>query len=194
MRRRAELEGASTGRPFESEASEERSAWLARTPRQACSSSTNVPRTSPRKPTLETVAPLPGSQRLTLTDSLPVLPFFLFRTTMSTSRPSRRPAAKTPRLPGDHQRNLRWSILDPEENLSESAHFAKLGVARSRGKTACVDAGTPRIAPPTVTKKKAPVTVGNQALLTRQFPKTSKERAMGLEPTTSSLGSWHSTN
>ncbi len=48
--------------------------------------------------------------------------------------------------------------------------------------------------PRTGPKKKSPGPVGNPATGTAWNFKTSKERAMGLEPTTSSLGSWHSTN
>ena len=43
-------------------------------------------------------------------------------------------------------------------------------------------------------KKKSPGPIGNPATGTAWNFTTSKERAMGLEPTTSSLGSWHSTN
>ena len=48
--------------------------------------------------------------------------------------------------------------------------------------------------PATGPKKKSPGPVGNPATGTAWNFKTSEERAMGLEPTTSSLGSWHSTN
>ena len=48
--------------------------------------------------------------------------------------------------------------------------------------------------PRTGPKKKSPGPVRIPATGTAWDFKTSKERAMGLEPTTSSLGSWHSTN
>ena len=48
--------------------------------------------------------------------------------------------------------------------------------------------------PGTGPKKKSPGPVRTPATGTAWDHATSKERAMGLEPTTSSLGSWHSTN
>jgi hypothetical protein len=42
--------------------------------------------------------------------------------------------------------------------------------------------------------KKSPGPIRIPATGTASKSKTSRERAMGLEPTTSSLGSWHSTN
>ena len=48
--------------------------------------------------------------------------------------------------------------------------------------------------PGTGPTKKSPGPVRIPATATNWNFKTSKERAMGLEPTTSSLGSWHSTN
>ena len=48
--------------------------------------------------------------------------------------------------------------------------------------------------PTTGPKKKSPGPVGVPATGSAWNFKTSKERATGLEPVTSSLGSWHSTN
>ena len=48
--------------------------------------------------------------------------------------------------------------------------------------------------PGTGPKKKSPGPVRTPATTSGWNFKTSRERAMGLEPTTSSLGSWHSTN
>ena len=48
--------------------------------------------------------------------------------------------------------------------------------------------------PGTGPEKKSPGPARAPATATDWKFKTSQERAMGLEPTTSSLGSWHSTN
>jgi hypothetical protein len=48
--------------------------------------------------------------------------------------------------------------------------------------------------PRTGPNKKSPGPIRIPATGTHSNASTSKERAMGLEPTTSSLGSWHSTN
>ena len=51
-----------------------------------------------------------------------------------------------------------------------------------------------RMGPGMGPKKKSPGPTGIPAIETASNSRTSRERAMGLEPTTSSLGSWHSTN
>jgi hypothetical protein len=78
---------------------------------------------------------------------------------------------------------------DPRADLD--ALIAALSPAQQARLAAKINA---RTGPETGPAKKTPGPTRIRALGNRSHSTTSKERAMGLEPTTSSLGSWHSTN
>ena len=89
------------------------------------------------------------------------------------------------------RRELRLGTKQPVDGAEPSVDLDAIVAALTPEQQALLAA---KINTPTGPMKKSPGPVRIPATGTSWNVLTSRERAMGLEPTTSSLGSWHSTN